>query len=382
MKKFFSITLCMLIAFSFWGFSSSAEEASPVDIHAKAAVLMDYSSGDILYSYNAEEKLYPASVTKIMSLILFMEAIDSGKASLEDTVTASAEAEKKGGSQIWLEQGETMTFDELLKAVCIASANDACCALGEYIAGSETAFVSLMNEKAKELGMKNTHFDNCTGLDDDTTTHLTTAHDVAIMSRELLKHEIIRNYTTVWMSSLRNGATELVNTNKLIRFYNGATGLKTGTTSKAGKCLSASAERDGIHLIAVVMGSNSSDERFSTAKSLLNYGFANYETTEIKIDESLITDVKIIGGISEIIKPEAEKLPYVTLKKGEKEKIKTEIELATDVEAPVEKGQTLGKISYSLDGKIIKECKLFAGEGVRKMTFTDALVLMLKSLTQ
>lgn len=257
---------------------SFADEPMPVTVKAKAAVLMDVDSGKVLMSMNADEKLYPASVTKIMTLLLVTEALDSGKISLSDTVTASASAASKGGSQIWLKEGEQMTVDDLLKATAVYSANDACTALGELLAGSDEAFTAMINERAGQLGMKNTHFDNCTGLDDTTTTHLTTAMDVAIMSRELLKHERIMNYTTIWMDSLRGGATELVNTNKLVRFYKGTTGLKTGTTAKAGCCVSASAKRGNTHLIAVVMGSQTSDDRFNGAKAMLNWGFANYST--------------------------------------------------------------------------------------------------------
>lgn len=381
MKKLLSVLTVISIliyAFTFVGF---AVEDVSLEIKAKSAVLMDVSTGKLMYAENEHEKLYPASVTKIMSLLLFVEAIDGGKISLEDKVTTSAEAAAKGGSQIWLEVGETMTVDEMLKAVAIASANDACCALGEYIAGSETAFVNMMNERAKELGMNDTHFENCSGLDDEAKNHLTSAYDIGVMSCELLKHDLIRKYSTVWMDSLRNGATELVNTNKLVRFYNGTTGLKTGTTSKAGKCLSASAERDGLHLVAVVLGSETSDDRFESAKTLLNYGFANYETVDLTVDENLITDVKIIRGVEETVKPKIDELKKVTLKKGNKDEISTEIILSTDVEAPVEKGQNLGKIVFKLNNETVAEANLYSENQVKKITFGDVLKFMLKSLT-
>ncbi len=383
MKKVFSLVLGLLIAvcLTFSSYAVNDSENGNITVKAKSAVLIDASNSNVIYKYNENEKLPPASVTKIMSLLLIAEAVDSGKIKLTDEVTASADAASKGGSQIWLKEGEKMTVDELLKAVAIASANDACCALGEYIAGSETAFVNMMNEKAKELGMENTHFENCSGLDDDTVNHLTTAYDIGLMSVELLKHEFIKNYTTVWMDSLRDGKTELVNTNRLVRFYNGTTGLKTGTTSKAGKCLSASAERDGLHLVAVVLGSETSDDRFESAKTLLNYGFANYESVTLSVDKNLITDVMVLRGQQEKIKPEYEELKTVTLKKGEKEKIATEIELSTDAEAPIEKGQTLGSIKFMLNGETISEAKLYSPIEIAKTTFLDVLVGMLKSLT-
>lgn len=383
MKKAMSVitAVFLLFCFDFSGYAAKSDNSGKLEIKAKSAVLMDVSTGRVLYKYNENEKLPPASVTKIMSLLLIAEAVDSGKIKLTDEVTASAEAAAKGGSQIWLKEGETMTVDELLKAVAIASANDACCALGEYIAGSETAFVGMMNDRAKQLGMKNTHFENCSGLDDDTVAHLTTAYDIGLMSVELLKHEFIEKYTTVWMDSLRGGKTELVNTNRLVRFYNGTTGLKTGTTSKAGKCLSASARRDGLHLVAVVMGSETSDDRFESAKTLLNYGFANYESVTLTVDESLITDVSIIRGEAEKITPEYEEIKSVTLKKGDKDKIATEITLSTDAEAPIEKGQILGSIKFTLNGETVIESKLFSPTEVKRTTFIDVLSAMLKSLS-
>ena len=273
MKKATAILLSVIMMCGILGVFASAENESqmPVDVKAKSAVLMDQSTGTVLMRMNENEKLYPASVTKIMSMLLVAEAIDSNTIRLTDAVTTSTNASKKGGSQIWLKEGETMTVDELLKATAVYSANDACTALGEYIAGSDEAFVTMMNDRAQELGMKNTHFDNCTGLDDTSATHLTTAYDIALMSRELMKHQFIQQYTKIWMDSLRDGKTELVNTNKLIRFYEGATGLKTGTTSKAGCCISATATRNGTSLIAVVMGADNSKDRFEGAKAMLNW---------------------------------------------------------------------------------------------------------------
>ncbi len=369
MKKILSIMLSIVIVMLCVSPAYAAEEKPPVDIKAKAAVLMDASTGKVLMKYNENEKLYPASVTKIMPLLLVCEAIDEGRISLGDTVTVSASAASKGGSQIWLKEGEQMTVDELLKATAVYSANDACTALGEYIAGSDEAFVKLLNERAKELGMTNTNFENCTGLDDTTENHLTTALDVAIMSRELLKHELITNYTTIWMDSLRNGQTELVNTNKLVRFYEGTTGLKTGTTAKAGCCVSASAMRDGTHLIAVVMGSENSTDRFETAKAMLNMGFANYSTVIPVIDISLIPKVGVIGGVVEEIMPKIPQVNPVLIEKGREGDITQTIDLAVDVAAPVEQGQVLGTVTFRLGNEEIGICNLTSPDTVDMLTF-------------
>lgn len=358
-----------------------AEEESPVTVKAKAYVLMDASTGEVLLKHNEHEKLYPASVTKIMPLLLVMEAIDSGKLDINEKVTASPEAAAKGGSQIWLKDGETMTVHELLKAAVISSANDACTALGERIAGSEEGIVKMMNDRAKELGMNDTHFVNCTGLDDDTNDHLTSAYDIALMSKELLSHERIREYSTVWMDSLRNGATQLVNTNKLVRFYKGTTGLKTGTTAKAGHCVSASAERNGLHLIAVVMGSDNSKDRFEGAKALLNYGFANFKTVTPAYDKALITPVKIIKGYTGSIVPEVGTIAPITVKSGDESKIEAQVELSTDVEAPVENGQKLGSITFKLNGKTIAEYPLTAKEEVKKLNLPEVMRRLLASLS-
>ena len=383
MKNILKSVLCILttvvIIFTS-AVSGFSEEALPVEIKAKAAILMDVSTGKVLLKYNENEKLYPASVTKIMPLLIIVEAIDSGKIALTDTVTVSANAASKGGSQIWLKEGEQMTVDDLLKATAVYSANDACTALGEYVAGSEEAFVSMLNERAAQLGMKNTHFENCTGLDDTTENHLTTALDVAIMSRELLQHEMIINYTTIWMDSLRNGETELVNTNKLVRFFEGTTGLKTGTTSKAGCCVSASAKRNNTHLVAVVLGSENSSDRFETAKALLNWGFSNFTTVTPVIDPSLIPAVTVLNGVSESILPVIPQTKSVLIPKGKESEVKQSIDLAVNVAAPVEKGQVLGKISFTLGDETLGEYKLIAPEPVKQLTFTDVLLRVFKAI--
>ena len=393
MKKILSIIIAVLLIVPMSAFTSyalewdetaevSATVSAPVTINAKSAVLMDASTSQVLFAENENERLYPASVTKIMPLLLFMEALDEGKISLTDTVTASPTAASKGGSQIWLKEGEQMTVDELLRATAIASANDACTALGEHIAGSEEAFVSMMNKRANELGMKNTYFVNCSGLDDDTTEHLTTAYDIALMSKELLSHERIKSYTTVWMDTLRNGATALTNTNRLVRFYNGTTGLKTGTTDKAGYCLSASAERDGLHLIAVIMGAQSSDDRFEGAKAMLNWGFANYETVTPDIKSIEIPGVKVLRGINKVIVPTVRGVKPVTLPKGEKAKIEYTLEICKDVKAPVEKNQLLGKVTAKAGDNIIGEYSLTAPEEIRKTTLFDIMAGILKTMTK
>lgn len=382
MKKLITLFMMLIMLIGSASFGTTAVEGSEIQVRAKAGVLMDVSTGQVLYSFNENEKLYPASVTKIMPLLLFMEALDSGKISLSDKVTTSPSAAGKGGSQIWLKEGETMTVDELLRATAIGSANDACTALGEHIAGSETGFVKMMNDRAKELGMTNTNFVNCSGLDDDTTEHLTTAYDIALMSRELLKHERIKTYTTVWMDSLRGGETQLVNTNKLVRFYSGTTGLKTGTTTKAGHCLSASAERDGLHLVAVVMGADNSTDRFEGAKAMLDWGFANFETVTPQIDSSLIGEVEILRGTTESIKPVITGVTPLTLRSGEKNNLETHINLYENAEAPVEKNQTLGTVTLKIDGKEIANYNLVSDIYVEKTNLGHIIARFFSSLAK
>ncbi|NCC87572.1 MAG: D-alanyl-D-alanine carboxypeptidase [Clostridia bacterium] len=377
--KALSTILSVIMLISVATFYVSAAEM-PVEVKAKAAVLMDCSTGKVLMGMNENEKLYPASVTKIMSMLLVTEAIDSGKIALSDTITASPDAASKGGSQIWLKEGETMTVDDLLKATAIGSANDACTALAEHIAGSEAGFVVMMNERAQELGMANTYFENCTGLDDATTQHMTTAYDIALMSKELINHERITNYTTVWMDTLRGGATELVNTNKLIRFYPGATGLKTGTTSKAGSCLSATAKKGDTHLVAVVLGAENSADRFEGAKAMLNWGFANYTTIKPQIDPSLITNVNILHGTQKLIMPKIPEAVNVLVKSSKKNEIKQKVNLAIDVQAPIEKGQVLGTVEFLVDGEKIAQYNLTADYSVERLSFGDALKTLISSL--
>lgn len=348
-----------------------------LEINAKSVILMEPYTKQILYESNADEKTAPASITKIMSLLLVMEAIKDGKLTLETQIQASEHACSMGGSQIWLEPNETMTVDELLKATVIASANDATVALGEAIAGSEEGFVAMMNEKAKALGMNNTTFINCTGLDAE--EHLTTAHDVAIMSCELIKYDLIKNYTTVWMDSLRNGESELVNTNKLIRFYTGAIGLKTGTTSKAGSCLSAAAERNGLTLVAVVLGSPTSNDRFSGARKLLDFGFANYSYKEVAIEEPL-NPIKVKKGTSSQIPLSCDEKLSVLLKRGQESKLSQTVELPQEITAPVKAGDTVGYLHISLENEEIGVVPIRAAEDSKKLTFFVCFWRIMKGL--
>ena len=350
--------------------------------YAKSVVLMEKSTGKVLYGENEHEKLYPASVTKIMTILLVCEAIESGKIKLSDIVSCSRNAASKGGSQIWLEPDEKMTVEELLKATCVYSANDACTLLGECVAGSESAFNELMNKRAAELGMKNTHFDNCTGLDDTTDTHLTTAYDVALMSRALLKHDFIKEYTTIWMDSLRGGETQLVNTNKLIRFYDGITGLKTGTTEKAGCCVSATAERDNMELIAVVMGSENSNDRFTSAENLLDWGFANYEIYTPSVDIDSVKSIDVIFGKEDSVGVKIPLMSPILINKGISKNLSIDIESVENVTAPVEENQIVGKITVRSEEKVLSEYELTVSESVSKLSFFGAFYKLLTSFSK
>ena len=351
-----------------------------LDIKAKSVVLMEPNTGKVLYESNSDEKLPPASITKIMSLLLVMEAIDRGDISLETVVTASEHACSMGGSQIWLEPGETMTVNDLLKAAVIASANDACVALGETDAGSEEGFVALMNERANELGMTNTHFVNCTGLDAE--EHLTTAYDVALMSSALIKHDLIKDYSTVWMDTLRDGKSELVNTNKLVRFYEGTTGLKTGTTSTARYCLSATAERNGLELVAVVMAGESSNDRFGGAKKLLDYGFANYNYSSIDAGLEEKPKIQVLKGTQKTVEILPQGTLNVLLPKTASGNIERKTVLSENVTAPVKKGDVLGTVTVTLNGEQLGEIALVAKEDVKRLTLGVTLGWILKGLFQ
>lgn len=387
MKKIlcYILTLCLLMSSSICVFAqddnadtNSANENGIVD-YSKSSILMCADTGDIIYEKNAYEHVSPASVTKLMSMLLVLEAIDSGKITLEDKVTAGENAVAMGGSQIWLEVGETMTVEELLKAVIVASANDACTALGEYIAGSSTAFVSMMNERANSLGLENTNFENCTGLDDTATNHYSCAYDLAVIAREVLTHELVFNYSTIWLDYLRDGETELNNTNKLVNTYTGITGLKTGTTSKAGFCVCATAKREDMNLIAVVLGAETGDKRFESAVNLLDFGFANYEIFVPTIDETQITNVKIKNGEEKTTKPIYSTSDKILVKKGTGE-ISYEYSVSESVNAPIKKGDELGEILIKSGDQIIKKIPLYSGKDINKISFNFVLTEMLRNI--
>ncbi len=440
MKKILSILLAVILIAPTANAQEDASEYIPVlsldaemtlasgfspsnELPVRSAILIEQATGRVLYEQSADEKLPPASVTKIMTLLLVMEAIDSGKISLDDKVTTSDLAAGYGGSQIWLKPGEQMTVDELLKATAIASANDATIALAEFVAGSQTAFIDEMNKKAAQLGeqmtvdellkataiasandatialaefvagsqtafidemnkkaaqlgMKNTTFKCAEGL--DTEGHLTTARDIAIMSRELMKHELIKKYTTVWMDSLRGGQTQLVNTNRLIRFYDGATGLKTGTTSGAGSCLSATAERNGLGLVAVVMGAPTSDIRFASARSMLDWGFANY--TSVKLEQLQHPKLPVVGGTVKSVSLKSTPPSGVVVEKNKASLIESQIELPESVPAPIKSGTELGRVIVRVDEQIVAEYPIVAVEDIEKMTFGKAFSMLLENL--
>ena len=347
--------------------------SAALNISAKSYLLMDRNTGTVLLAGNEHDRLYPASVTKIMSLLLISEALESGKLSYDMTVTCSDTAAEKVGSQIWLEPGETMTVRELIKATAVYSANDACTLLGETLAGSERAFVDMMNEKAASLGMNDTHFDNCTGLDDDTETHLTSAYDIALMSRELMKHDSMREFYAIWMDELRGGQTQLVNTNKLIRTYKGATGLKTGTTSKAGCCISATAERGGLELIAVILGAPSGTERFSSARELLDYGFAKYEIYTASPTLTGEERVPVTHGVVSEITVKAGSTGEMLIDKGSSGQITERTALFESVQAPIKNGDTVGKTEFFVGETKIGECPVLAAENAEEMTLANAV---------
>ena len=345
----------------------------------KSAVLMDVTTGTVLYEANSHEPLAPASVTKVMTMLLIMEAVDSGKIGLQDTVTASEAAAAKGGSQIYLKAGETMTVSDMLKSIAVSSANDCACAMAEHICGSEAAFVEAMNQRAKELGMRDTHFVNCTGLDDDDTAkqHRTSAHDIALMSRELLKnHPLIKKYTTIWMDTVRGGAFGLSNTNKLIRFYPGATGLKTGFTSGAGYCLSASAQRDGMELVAVVMGAKTSAARNAACKELLDYGFANFAVIAPELTEIPGVNVKL--GKQDSVSAALGESTGLLIDKAQKSAVTTEVALEESVTAPVAQGQRIGTLSIKSGEQTLRQIPLVASEPVERLTMGDIFVNVLR----
>ena len=354
-------------------------QAAGPAVGGKSAVLMDAATGTILFEQNSHEALAPASVTKVMTMLLIMEAIDSGTIGWENTVTTSEAAAAKGGSQVYLKVGETMTVTDMLKSIAVSSANDCACAMAEHIAGSEAAFVERMNARAKELGMNDTRFVNCTGLDDseDAKHHRTSAHDIAVMSRQLLvNHPDIKKFTTIWMDSVRDGAFGLSNTNKMIRFYDGATGLKTGFTSGAGYCLSASAQRDGMELIAVVMGAESSQIRFQSCKAMLDHGFANYAIISPDLCEA--GEVPVTLGRTSSVRPRMGDTATLLIDKSQRASVTTDIQLVESLPAPVSQGQRIGTMTVKSGEQILKEIPLVASEGVERLTYGDIFLQILR----
>lgn len=356
-------------------------QAATLDVAGKSALLMDVATGKILYENNAHEPLPPASVTKVMTMLLIMEAIDTGKIGWEDMVTTSEAAAAKGGSQIYLKVGETMSVSDMVKSIAVSSANDCACAMAEHIAGSESAFVQLMNQRAKELGMNDTNFVNCTGLDDgeDAKEHKTSAYDIALMSRQLLKyHPDIKKFTTIWMDTVRDGTFGLSNTNKLVRFYSGATGLKTGFTSGAGYCLSASAQRDGMELVAVVMGCETSAERFAACKSMLDYGFANFALVSPQVKGDLEIPVKL--GAQKAVKAVPGEDAQLLIDKSQKDMVTTDFTLEEEVTAPVSRGQRLGTMTVRAGEQILMEIPMVAETGVSRLTWGELFLKLLGRL--
>ena len=388
---FLTVTLCALVSAGNEGGTVSGdtdfdqtnavpamptEEVYPdLGLTCKSAVLMEASTGRILYAHNPDEALPPASVTKVMTLLLVMEAIDSGVLGYTDNVTASANAASMGGSQIYLKEGEVMSVEDLLKSVIIASANDAAVALAEHISGSEEAFVARMNERAAELRMANTKFENTNGLDDTTTEHLTSARDIAIMSRELIKHRKILEYSSIWMDSIRNGSFGLTNTNRLVRFYSGATGLKTGSTSRAGFCISATASRDGMELICVIMAADTRDTRNAEAKTLLDWGYSNFEL--YKCEAESLGEMKVTGSDNDCAEISHGEISFV-VKKGEAKKIQKIIELPESVAAPLKKGDKIGSLKFKLGETAVGEMDVIILTDVEKIGFWRLFCKMLK----
>ncbi|MBQ4128923.1 MAG: D-alanyl-D-alanine carboxypeptidase [Ruminococcus sp.] len=368
----------LVFAFMFCTLSFPASALTQEEIPSPSAILIEPNSGKILFEKNADESRACASITKVMTLLLIMEAIEDGKISYDDVVTTSEHAKSMGGSDIWLEVGEQMTVDEMIKATAVASANDAAVALAEHLCGSESDFVLKMNERAKELGMKNTVFKNCNGLDEE--GHLTSAYDVALMSAQLIKHEKIFDYTTIWIDTLRDGETQIVNTNKLLKSYDGITGLKTGTTGQAGSCISATATRGDMSLVAVVLGSSTGIERFKDAASLLDYGFANYEVLNFSANDSKLKNIKVKDGMQSEAKLECVGAKSLVIEKGSSKNVEKNIKLKEELTAPVKKGDKAGTLEFTLDEKTVAKFDIVAKEDIDKISFTAVFFELLDAL--
>lgn len=371
-KRILALVLTVVLAVAVLPLAPAAT-AEEIELPAPAAVLMEFDSGEVLYEKNAHEIRACASITKVMTLLLVFEAIDSGVLHYDDMLTASAHASGMGGSDIWLKEGEQMSVDDLIKACVVMSANDAAVVLAEAVAGTEEAFVARMNERAAELGMADTTFKNCNGLDEE--GHLTSAYDVAVMSRALMQHEKIFDYTLIWIDYVRGGETQLVNTNKLVRSYNGIKGLKTGTTSAAGSCISAAAERNGITLIGVILGAENTNDRFSAASTLLDYGFANWKLAVPEMPE--LSELPVTGGMTDSVTPEAATPSGVLVPVSGQGELRTELELPETVEAPVQAGQRLGTLRVTLNGETVEEIPVTAANGAEAITFASAFRYLL-----
>ena len=394
-KKIIALLLCVLTLFpcsadaGYWQesdnpqtitVSASADTGgTALTLDCRSAVLMEPLTGSILYEHNADQRLPEASITKIMTVLLTLEALDSGRIGWDDTVTCSAHAASMGGSQIWLEEGEQMSVRELLKATMVSSANDASVVLAEHIAGSHESFVALMNQRAEELGLDGTAYKNCTGLDAE--GHLTTARDIALVSAELMRHDEVFEFSTIWTDSLRNGELQMTNTNKLIRTYNGITGLKTGTTSQAGCCVAATAERDGMPLIAVILGAPNSKIRFAEAARLLDYGFAAYSLLDLSTISVSTPSIPVVNGMEKELPTRVVLEGWALVPKGRGGDVQITTAVSPDVSAPVEIGQTVGKVTLTLDGQTIGEYGILTTDGTEAITFGNVFGLMWEGLT-
>lgn len=378
MKKIICFFIASIISLS--GVTALAEGEPQLEVDAKASILMEASTGEILYENAPDEQLPIASVTKIMTMLLIMEEIDSGRMTLEDLVGVSENAMSYGGSTMFLETGEQLSVNDMLKGIAVASANDGCVAMAEHIAGSESEFVDMMNAKAAELGMENTHFMNTNGLDED--NHYSCARDVAIMSRELIKHEKIFDYTTIWTDELRGGKFQLANTNKLIRFYDGANGLKTGSTSKALCCLSATAKRDDMQLIGVVLGAPTSEKRFSSAKAMLDYGFSHYGVKKLVSKGDAFENAEVKKGVAETVGVVSNDDCSVLLEKTKNSEVIEEITIDEELTAPIEKGQRVGTVKYTIDGETVGEALLVAAADVEKKGIGSIILGFFKTIIQ
>lgn len=376
MKKLLCAALCLVMLTSpVYAINTLTDD--DIDISAPSAILMEKVTGEVIYEKNSHERMPPASVTKVMTMLLIVEAVERGDISLDDTVIASERAASFGGSCVFLEEGEKMSVAEMLKCICVVSANDCAVAMAEHLCGSEQAFVARMNDRARELGLKDTNFKNCTGLFDD-DEHYTSAYDIAVMSRELIRHDMIKDYTTIWMDTIRGGEFGLSNTNKLVYYYDGCTGLKTGFTEKAMYCLSATAEREGVEYIAVIMHADTIDKRNIDAKVLLSYGFANYRLMPLRSPD-VLPPVRVTLGSADSVQPVYDGAEAALVPKSGAGEVSYELDLPDTLPAPVEKGQQIGTLRVVSDGKELYSVKILADSSVARASFGRTLLELVKS---